>query len=545
MIPTNGLPAQQTTPTLPVRTAPNADRTSVGTASSPAPQGFDALLAKLGAELEANGQAVLEAGPVEGEIEGLPQPRRLRGAQDKPLEANDALPMELLLTLLAQQQPPQASALPALNAGLSIQDAASPVEMPQQPNALAMQAAAAASQAVADLPKAGATPSEGGRMAQSGRDGWSTAMTQTMPQLPDNQTATLPVQVPVPPDSQTSALPAPANAPLPADSIERLAVAAKPVTPGTVTSQAPKHSVAAHAEPATSLPLAAPAVAQQQTAAPEQVTTAVVAAATVAQPQTQAAAPKPINPAAHPWQPPSGEVADSRANEPATPRGAVADALVQEPEQIAKKDGAPPPPERQRDIPTVITRQETVFTTGGQPPVAHQAAERIIAALQSTDGSALADRTQLARAADAATPVRMLHIQLQPADLGTLNVTLSLRDQVLDIKLEAAEHRTARMLETDREKLTEILRSAGYSLDGVTVQISSPEKPVQPFTAMPGQGGSNHAQYGGQSQPGGAQADTQRGQGSRQGNDERSFASTNDGGDHASRPGSSDGDLYL
>ncbi len=75
-------------------------------------------------------------------------------------------------------------------------------------------------------------------------------------------------------------------------------------------------------------------------------------------------------------------------------------------------------------------------------------------------------------------------------------MTLSLRDQMLDVKLEAAEHRTARILEADRETLTELLRSAGYALDGMTVQVSSPEKPVQGFKAMAGQGGNGQPRPG-------------------------------------------------
>jgi chemotaxis protein MotD len=244
--------------------------------------------------------------------------------------------------------------------------------------------------------------------------------------------------------------------------------------------------------------------------------------------------------APQPRQMPSAQPADS-ASAPA----ALEDLSIEQIEGAGRRDGPAASPERQRDTPMVVTRQETALPPVGQPPIAHQAAERIIAELQSLDNTAPADRTQLARQAEAAAPVRTLQIQLQPADLGVLTVKMTLRDQMLDIKLEAVEHRTARILEADREKLTEILRSAGYALDGVTVQISSPEKPVPAFHAMAGQPGGGQAQQGAQSHPGGAQADAQRGQGSQRGNENRSFASGTDGGDHASRPGASDGDLYL
>jgi chemotaxis protein MotD len=233
--------------------------------------------------------------------------------------------------------------------------------------------------------------------------------------------------------------------------------------------------------------------------------------------------------------------ADRRADEASAARAAFRDVVAEQPGASGKRDGSVP--ERLREVQAVVTRQETVLAPAGQMPVAHQAADRIIAELQSSDDAAPADRAQTSRPGEAPAPVRTLHIQLQPADMGMLTVKLSMRAEMLDIKLEAAEHRTARLLEADRERLTDILRSAGYALDGVTVQISSSEKPVQTFNAMAGQGGNGQPQQGAQS--GGAQADAQRGQGSQRGNDDGSVAAGNDGGDHGPRVGSADGDLYL
>jgi chemotaxis protein MotD len=348
---------------------------------------------------------------------------------------------------------------------------------------------------------------------------------------------------------QARTQPAPAQAlvttSMPADFAEQLAAATKPAQSAAIVSATPNRP----SMPDTPAPAADPETNEQpQTAAS---TAPTVAPAPVSAPARKPQVMRPLDAQTRP-EPKDGAVQPrqpqptQRAETPVDLRTAFSDIpAAEQPEAVTNGDDALPAPDRPRDTPPVVIRQETVLPSAGQPPVAHQAAERIIAALQSSDSAASSDRAQPARQGDAPGPVRTLHIQLQPADLGTLTVKLSLRDQMLDIKLEAAEHRTARILEADREKLTEILRSAGYALDGVTVQISSPEKPVQTLNAMTGQGGNGQANAGSQSQAGGAQSDAQRGQGSQRGNDDRSFASTNDGGDHAPRRGSADGDVYI
>ena len=562
MIPTDSLPAQQITSSRPVRAGSGADRT---TDSAPLPEtpGFEALISRLSAEASASGQPAMETGQVEGQEPVRQGPRRSR---DKPLQAEDVLPMELLLTLYAQQQMPpmpQTLATPAPNDGLAGQDAPTLPEIPPQPGSQTIQAVATL-QAMAELPngvpmglEGGGANSESGGAKRTEQAAGSAVTVQTVPLQSRDQIPRLPM---------------PVDASLPADFAEHLVAATKPVSDAHGAPRTPKRAPTPRVDNATSFAAAATNAAQQpaaqrtptvttlQRAAP--VSTSPTAlppeALSVAPPVAELApqiapkplepiaqaAPKPVNPTAQPRQPLSARAADRSVEEIPGAQPTIAGVITEQPADRVNKENAAPP-ERLRETPLVVTRQDTVLPANGQQPIAHQAAERIIAELQSSDGAVESERAQPTRPVDSGTPVRVLHIQLQPADLGTLTVKLSLRDQMLDVKLEAAEHRTARLLEADREKLTEILRSAGYSLDGVTVQISSPEKPVQPFYTMPGQGDASHAQHGAQSQPGGAQPDAQRGQGSRQGNDDRSFASRNDGGDHASRPGSVDGDVYL
>jgi chemotaxis protein MotD len=72
--------------------------------------------------------------------------------------------------------------------------------------------------------------------------------------------------------------------------------------------------------------------------------------------------------------------------------------------------------------------------------------------------------------------LRVLHIQLQPADLGTVTVRMSLKNNELELHVEAARADTARLIEKDRQMLESVVRSAGYAPEGVTVHIAEPDR---------------------------------------------------------------------
>jgi flagellar hook-length control protein FliK len=208
------------------------------------------------------------------------------------------------------------------------------------------------------------------------------------------------------------------------------------------------------------------------------------------------------------------------------------------------------PPERIGDLAVTVTRQETILPPAGQMPAIQQTADRIMGELATMAEDFAPTEAAITRRDSEPAMARVLHIQLDPPDLGVLTVKLALRDNTLSIKVEAAEPGTARLLEQDRERLSEMLRSAGYGMEGVTVQISAPERPQAQtaFHAMMGAGGDNPAQSGSgaQSQPGGAQADAERGHQSRRGNGELpGSAPDRNAGENGPHPGSVDGDLYL
>jgi len=70
-------------------------------------------------------------------------------------------------------------------------------------------------------------------------------------------------------------------------------------------------------------------------------------------------------------------------------------------------------------------------------------------------------------------PVRVLHIQLHPADLGSVSVRMRLVGDGIEVHMRASDARTVQMLQNDSEALTSVLRAAGYRPEVVTLQISS------------------------------------------------------------------------
>jgi chemotaxis protein MotD len=108
-------------------------------------------------------------------------------------------------------------------------------------------------------------------------------------------------------------------------------------------------------------------------------------------------------------------------------------------------------------------------------------------------------------------PVKVVTIQLSPAELGTLTVRISLRNDALELQVEASRRETAQMVDADRETLSSLLRSAGYHVDAVTVRAV--EQPMPPMASGTATGSPDGAPQS-QSQSSGSQAD-QRSAGGR------------------------------
>jgi chemotaxis protein MotD len=226
-------------------------------------------------------------------------------------------------------------------------------------------------------------------------------------------------------------------------------------------------------------------------------------------------------------------------------------AIPRAPTQPGAPEGSaalPPPLPAQavRDVQLTAARQETVlpgFTVGAP---FQQAAEQIAAALSEPEAAARPAELP-ARPGSAPEPVRVLRIQLQPATLGSLTVQLSLRQNALALRVEASEPRTARLLEADREKLADVLRSAGYEVGALIVQPAAPDRAANPAgqtAAMPDPRG---GEGGAQAQPGGSQAGARSDGGGQQGGPARHAPSAGPSEEGSHAPGSRPAgrDLYL
>ncbi|MDX2202215.1 MAG: flagellar hook-length control protein FliK [Hyphomicrobiaceae bacterium] len=102
-------------------------------------------------------------------------------------------------------------------------------------------------------------------------------------------------------------------------------------------------------------------------------------------------------------------------------------------------------------------------------------------------------------------PVRVLSINLHPEDLGSVTVRMSLVRDALEVQIDAELPATQRMLQSDSDALSDMLRSAGIQVEGVTVRAAAPD------TVSAGTG-SSQTMADGQSQ-GGAGADARAGSG--------------------------------
>jgi chemotaxis protein MotD len=107
------------------------------------------------------------------------------------------------------------------------------------------------------------------------------------------------------------------------------------------------------------------------------------------------------------------------------------------------------------------------------PSPMQQVAGRIAAAAHAmpSDASRPSD-TVPARLASSPV-VKVLRLELQPADLGTITIRMSLKQDGLDVRVEAGRVETARMLQSDQEALSKILSNAGYRIEHMSVAAAS------------------------------------------------------------------------
>lgn len=145
-------------------------------------------------------------------------------------------------------------------------------------------------------------------------------------------------------------------------------------------------------------------------------------------------------------------------------------------------------------------------TAAGTP--AQQLGNRLVRVVHELQSAEAASRPADAGSTGPAQSgaIRVLSIDLHPAELGSVTVRMSLAGDALEVQIEAERPDTARRLQTDVGALSDMLRSAGVQVDGLTVRAAPPD-------AISG-GGSQSFQDQ-QTQSGGAQPDARASGGNR------------------------------
>jgi len=92
-------------------------------------------------------------------------------------------------------------------------------------------------------------------------------------------------------------------------------------------------------------------------------------------------------------------------------------------------------------------------------------------------------------------PVRSMQLQLNPAELGTVNIRLHSVDGQLHVAIRAESDKTAEMLSRDSDAIRSALRAAGVSSSDITVSVNRNDQAPQQFT---GQNRDNSGQFAGQ-----------------------------------------------
>lgn len=74
--------------------------------------------------------------------------------------------------------------------------------------------------------------------------------------------------------------------------------------------------------------------------------------------------------------------------------------------------------------------------------------------------------------------VKVLNLELKPANLGAVTVRMSLKDNVISLHLEAQSAETRALIEREQAKLTSALSAAGYSVETITAVQSDSARPA-------------------------------------------------------------------
>lgn len=125
----------------------------------------------------------------------------------------------------------------------------------------------------------------------------------------------------------------------------------------------------------------------------------------------------------------------------------------------------------------------------GAMPVTKQVAQQVVSSLQGqqTVSSLPGD------AKPALSKLKILHIQLQPENLGSVTVRMELRADMLELRIDAQKAETAELLRRDREVLSSLMKAAGYSADDANIRVTHGDPVMAQLTPAVSDSGSTQS----------------------------------------------------
>lgn len=309
-----------------------------------------------------------------------------------------------------------------------------------------------------------------------------------------------PEENPAAPAEEAPALPSPAvPSPRAAPSADAAPRAAMPVVeavrhivqPTQPEPAAPSSAWHRPPEPAASSPAphgptlaAAPPPVPQSPAGPSAPPPAATSAARASDAPVAPAVAVPAEGGALPQGTGASGEADRTDRSIAPPRPESPRIEIVSPQRTENVRVVPPAPAAPRD-PESASRADAVTTPAAPPapeapaaaipfgsaahPVPASPLRQIVDAVSAQFPAAPAAPVRAPVAAEAG-PLRILTLQLHPADLGTVLVRMRLQDGRLEMNLRTGREDTAERLRREGDALSELLREAGYAPQSVTIE---------------------------------------------------------------------------
>lgn len=123
---------------------------------------------------------------------------------------------------------------------------------------------------------------------------------------------------------------------------------------------------------------------------------------------------------------------------------------------------------------SVVTREthfEPVARLSPVQQIASAVGEELVAMGEPSPTEGTSPTTEPVR--HSTGPLKVLHVKLEPEDLGSVVLKMRLVDKSLELEVVASRQETADLLAKDRDMLTRMLRSSGYSADVVAISTST------------------------------------------------------------------------